>query len=327
MLSVLQTEEDCRNYFEFVLWNDNPVCGHCKSNAVPYKLKESGAFKGLYKCRDCKMRFNVKTGTILEGTRTALRNWVIAIFLVSTHKKGITSLHLEQDLGVTQSTAWYMLQRIRSGLGDKSNRLMSGIVLSDETFVGGKNINRHRDKKVPHSQGRAFIDKTPVLGLMEKEESFITERPHKVIPELTVKEKHVLKPSHIRCFVTTDTSRFSIQPIVHKQVLFGSTFVSDEWTGYAGLNNAYHHEVVDHGRKQYVNENGFTTNPLEGAWKNFKGAIKHTHHQVSRKHLQKYADDFTHRHNTRNMNPVGRFENIIQNIGPRLKYKTLIQKL
>jgi transposase-like protein len=231
-----------------------------------------------------------------------LQQWFLAIYLLSSHKKGLSSYQLARDLDITQKSAWFMIQRISYAMNHSAfTSYMEGIVEVDETFVGGKNKNRHADKKVKNSQGRSFKDKTPVLGMLNREGS-------------------------LKCVVIPDTTGDNIQPILRQHISDGSIVMTDEWKAYNGLNNAYEHQIVDHGRKQYVNESGATTNRIENAWSNFKKSIIGIHHNnLSRKHLQQYTNAFTFRFNTRNYMTDDRFNLLLIDLkGKRLTYKNLI---
>lgn len=200
-----------------------------------------------------------------------------------------------------------------------------GIIQVDETFVGGKNKNRHADKKVKNSQGRSFKDKTPVMGILQQQVTEIIERPNKVIVNKIVKEKIILQEAVLICKVVADTKAESIQPIIRANVKHNSTIVSDEWFAYRGLNNNYNHFIVDHTAKQYVNKAGYTSNALEGGWLIFKKAIIGTHHKVTRKHLQLYVNEFTYRYNTKNLKDATRFIDATTRItNGRLRYKELV---
>ena len=214
-----------------------------------------------------------------------MKKWFVAIYLLGGHKKGISSYQLAKDIKVTQKSAWFMEHRIRFALAN-GGFAMSGTVQADELFVGGKNKNRHADKKVEQSQGRSFKDKTAVVGLYQQGESEIIERPHKKDARKTVKEKVILKQSMVTAQVSIDTKRESIQPIVLANVKHGSVLVSDEWMGYNGMNKYYDHRIVDHRAKEYVNANGDTSNGIEGFWSHFKRSIIGIYHHVSREHYR-----------------------------------------
>jgi transposase-like protein len=167
MLELLPTDNDCRVFLENIRWEGSPICPHCGvQDSNHYKLNQKGEFKGLYKCKDCRERFTVTVGTMFEGSHIKLRKWFIAVYIFTSLKKGISSLQLHRGLGVTQKTAWFMLGRLRNTFGINPQEKFTGITQADETFVGGKNKNRHANKKVEASQGRSFKDKTPVFGLI-----------------------------------------------------------------------------------------------------------------------------------------------------------------
>jgi transposase-like protein len=316
------TEAKCHQYFASQRWSDGEIicphtdCGHNQSYVFADGIR--------YKCKKCNVIFNAKTKTFMECSKLPSIKWILAMYLI-LHKRGISSVQLSNDIGVTQKTAWFMLQRIRTALGlDKTEVVLSGVVSADESFVGGKNKNRHHDKKVANSQGRSFIDKTPVLGLMQKEISVVIERPHKVVPGRTVKEKVITSNAVLKCWVISDTKAESIQPLVRANVKAGSIFISDEWHAYKGLGDTYQHEVVDHGRKQYVNDAGFSSNNVECAWSSLKRSIIGIYYKTSRKHLHKYVAEFEYRQNWRNFTIQQQIEGIILNMVCRLKYKDLI---
>jgi len=297
MLEELSTETICREYLEKLRWDGKPVCPHCGSiNEKHYELKIKGEFNGLRKCKDCRERFTVRVGTMFHGSPISLRKWFIAIYIFSSHKKGISSLQLHRDLGVTQKTAWFMLGRLRNTFNIKSKKL-TGTVQADETFVGGKNKNRHANKKVKDSQGRSFKDKTPVFGLHSNGEVSLT--------------------------VVSDTKASTLKPIIKEMIEKGSILVTDEWGSYRGLSSEFQHEVVKHNAGQYVN-NSFHTNSIEGFWSLLKRGIFGIYHSTSPKHLNRYCDEFSYRYNTREMSDGSRFSMSLVNAKERLTYKELI---
>lgn len=320
LVKVFPDEKSCQDYLSYQRWEGYITCPHEGCGHDRYYLFSDGI---RYKCKKCKKQFTATTNTFMSNSHVESVKWIMAMYLV-LHKKGISSVQLSKDIGVTQKTAWFMLQRIRWALGNEDDEPLEGAVMADETFVGGKNKNRHADKKVKQSQGRSFKDKTPVLGLMESEEHHKEERPHKVTPDRTVTEKVITKSSKVVCSVVPDTKNKTIQPIVKNKVSKGSVFVSDEWIAYSGLNKEYDHHIVDHSRKEYVGEHGYSTNALEGFWSLCKRSIIGIYHQTSRKHTQKYFDEFAFRYNYRNLGIQQQINKIIENMCCRLTYKELI---
>lgn len=295
MVEYFDTEAKCADYIALQRWGDKRVCLHCSHDKL-YKFSDCIR----YKCAGCKKQFTVRTGTIFEDSKIPLKKWLFAMYLHSSRKKGISSHQLAKDIRVTQKTAWFMLCRIRhiESYDNANGKQLRGVVEADETFVGGKNRNRHKDKKVANSQGRAFKDKTPILGLMERD-------------------------GRVRTVVIPSTSREYIHPVVIKHVRIGSTLKTDEWQGYTGLKRYFHHHIVDHSRKQYVNGDTHTNN-IEGFWAWIKRAIMGIYHVVSRKHLQYYADEATFRYNTRDMSDSNRLSFELSIPHTPLKYKQLI---
>jgi transposase len=229
-----------------------------------------------YQCPKCYYQLFPMAGTIFERSTTPLTHWFYAMFLFCVSKNGISAMELMRQIGVTYKCAWRMLRQIRK-LIQTDTDLMEGIVEADETFVGGKNKNRHYDKKVEQSQGRSFKDKTPVMG--------------------------ILSGGKVRAFVVKNTKTSSLRPLIHGNVKFGSLLVTDEWMGYNGLTGSYDHRVVDHRRGQYVDKDGNTSNRIENFWSVLKRTLKGSYIQVSRKYLQLYVNECVFRYNNR-QNPA-----------------------
>jgi len=298
MLEKLPTDVACREFLEHLKWNGSPICPHCGvQEKGHYQIKPKGVFKGMYKCMDCRERFTVTVGTMFEGSHIPMRKWFIAIYIFASHKKGISSIQLGKDLGITQKSAWFMLGRLRNSFKEKSKVKFTGTTQGDETFVGGKNKNRHAHKKVKDSQGRSCKDKTPVFGL--------------------------LSDGQVSTAVVPDTKAKTLKPIIHAMVEQGAIMVTDEWGAYNGLSKDYQHEVVKHNSGEYV-KNNFHTNSLEGFWSLLKRGIFGIYHSVTAKHLNQYCDEFSYRYNTRNISDSSRFTLSLVNAEERLTYKQLI---
>jgi len=327
MLEALPNENACRLFLEDLRWNSTPVCPHCGSvNKNHYKLNTKGVFNGLYKCKDCRERFTVTVGTMFEGSHVPLRKWFIAIYIFSAHKKGISSIQLGKDLGITQKSAWFMLSRLRANFQAKSDFKFEGIVEADESFIGGKNKNRHANKKIQGSQGRSAADKTPVIGVAQRQITEIIERPHKVIPGRIVKEKVIKQQSLVSCNVVGDTSAETIQPLMLSQIKADSKIITDAYRSYIGLNNNFTHVSIKHTDGNYVTIGEDHTNTIEGFWSLLKRGIIGIYHNVSPKHLSKYCDEFTYRYNQRLTTDSEKFSLSLLRADSRLTYKELIQK-
>ncbi len=294
LLNHFKDNSTCIEYLEKQRWNGKPVCPKCQHDKV-YRTKAG------FKCgnKECKKNFTVTVGTVFENSKIKLNLWFAAVYVATAHKKGISSLQLSRDLGVTQKTAWFMLHRIRETFKQKKSDLLNGPVQADETFVGGKNKNRHAGKKVKESQGRSVKDKTPVFGLVNN--------------------------GQVNTEVVPDTKAKTLKPIIEGMVAKGSIMITDEWGAYTGLSGDYQHEVLKHNANEFV-RNGFHTNSIEGFWSLLKRGIFGIYHSVSPKHLNKYCDEFSYRYNTRSIKDDQRFSASLTQVQGRLTYKRLISK-
>lgn len=295
LLDYFKDEQTCREYLEQQRWNGEPVCPFCNTKN-PYRTNRG------FKCRnkECYKKFTVTVGTIYENSKVPLRTWFAAVYLCTSSKKGISSLQLHRQLGVTQKTAWFILHRIREMLRAKAPHMLKDVVEIDETLVGGKNKNRHADKKVKGSQGRSAKDKTPVLGAVQRGGKLVA-------------------------VAVPDTQAETLKPIIKKWVEDGSIMVTDEYRSYNELKRDYLHVTVNHSEEEYV-RGAFHTNTIEGFWSLFKRGIFGIYHNVSPKHLQRYVTEFESRYNSREIKDNERFELSVQNSTGRLKYKQLISK-
>jgi len=286
-------EQSCIDYLTKRRWPKRIISPFNEDSKV-YTLSGN-----KYKCSATNKYFNVKTGTIFENTKLPLRTWFMGLYLFSSHKRGISSYQLASDLKITQKSAWFMLGRLRFAFEHSMfMKPLDGIVQADETFVGGKNRFRHADKKVKYTGDREFSDKSVVWGATNEE-------------------------GIVRCVVIPNTKNKTISPLVNSVVEKGAILVTDEWHGYKTMAENYHHEVVEHGRKQYLNESGFTTNKIESFWAHFKRTLGGTYIKVSRKHLQRYCTEITFRFNTRQISVQERFDMVLANCEGRLDYEDL----
>jgi len=295
LIVAFSDESVCKDYMAQLRWDGKPCCPYCANEKI-YNIEDNKR----YKCATCKKKFSVTVGTIMEDSNIPLSKWFMALYLCTSHKKGISSHQLAKDIGITQKSAWHMIHRIREMARLKNPTTLTGTVQVDESFFGGKNKNRHRNKKVKDSQGRSVKDKTPVFGL--------------------------LSDGKVNAGVVPDTKAVTLKPIIDLMVEKGAIVVSDEWGAYNGLNSDFQHEVVRHNDGTYVNEGGFHTNSLEGFWSLFKRGIFGIYHKVSAKHLNRYCDEFAFRYNTRAMGEAQRFDMALTRLETTLSYKQLIQK-
>lgn len=295
-MAYFKDEQTCREYLEQIRWNGNLTCVYDDCEGGKVHRFSNGIH---YKCSKCRRKFTVKVGTIFEESNIKLQKWYAAIYLITSHKKGISSLQLHRDIGVTQKTAWFMLHRVRNTLQlNTGKEKLTGVVQADETFVGGAEKNKHKSKKTENNQGRSVKTKSAVIGVIEKG------------GELRVKK-------------IEDTSQEQLQRFVVKNVTYGANLHTDEWLGYKGLHEYFVHNFVKHNEGEYV-KNGVSTNDLEGFWSLLKRGVHGIYHSISAKHLQQYIDEFVFRYNTRTDSENGRFDRMLNNIDSRLTYKTLV---
>ena len=291
IVNAFPTEQSCIDHLEFLRWNGNVVSPFDATSKV-YKCKGN-----KYRCKNTGKYFNVRTATLFDNTKVELRKWFVAIWIVTSHKKGISSLQLGRDIDVTQKTAWFMLQRIRKCFGCENNSELNNEVEMDETYIGGKNKNRHANKKIENSQGRSVKDKTPIFGMVERKGNIVARK-------------------------IENTSVGNITPEVVKTVKNAMVY-TDEWVGYKQVSRIYDHLFVKHNEGEYVNGR-VHTNTIEGFWSILKRGIVGIYHFTSRKHIQKYVDEFVFRYNTRNSGEHQRFNLFLQNTEHRLTYNELI---
>lgn len=291
LLKAFPDEATCIAHFEQIRWEGTPISPFDPTSKV-YKTKTG------YMCKNTQKNFNVKTDTIFDNTKLPLQKWFLAIWIVTSHKKGISSLQLGRDLDITQKSAWFMLQRIRNCFGIENNNELNNEVEADETYVGGKNKNRHSNKKAIASQGRSAKDKTPVVGTVERNGKLNANVVENVGSSVLTRE-------------------------IIANVKESASLYTDEWLGYRGVSRIYDHSIVRHNLGQYVNGR-VHTNTIEGFWSLLKRGIFGIYHFTSKKHLQMYVDEFVFRYNTRSTTELNRFNLLLSNSNNRLTYKELI---
>jgi transposase-like protein len=295
------TPDAAREYMELKRWNGQPVCPSCGFVEPIYKRPVAG----FYRCPGCKLDFTVRTGTIMERSHIPLDKWLLTMYLLTTARKGISSLQLAKELGITQKSAWFLLQRIRQACGKKDdddhNGFLCGIVEADEAYFGGKESNKHESLKL--RMGRGAVGKIAVLGMRQR-------------------------GGDVRGKVVSSTDAVTIQAEVAKAVEAGSILFTDEHGAYRGIEEFYH-ASVNHSAKEFVNGMAHT-NGIESVWAVLKRGFYGTYHSFSGKHLQRYVDEFTFRLNEGNVknHTMKRIDSLLgKSVGTRITYKQLVSSL
>lgn len=297
LFEMFPDQESARKYLEGRLWPEGPRCPVCGLGERITARKG-----GYYRCNQCKEDFTVRTGTIFERSHVPLHKWLYAMYLLVTARKGISSLQLSKEIGVTQKTAWFILHRLREACGKDLTKLQ-GIVEIDETYVGGREANKHEGKKL--KAGRGPVGKTPVLGMRERG-----------------------KGGKTLAMTLPATDAQTIQDAIVQRVEIGSTLHTDEAGVYADMGGLFFdHASINHSAGEYVRD-GVTTNSVESVFAVLKRGLIGVYHHASKKHLARYVDEFAFRLNQGNVanHTLERLESFIAGTaGKRLTYKGLIQ--
>ena len=289
-------EESARKFFEERRWRDGVSCPLCSIKQSITSQKIKGA--SFYYCGKCRRHFTVRTGTIMHRSHIPLNKWLYAMYLFTTARKGVSSLQLSKEIGVTQKSTWFLLQRIRGACEDNTGIKLDGIIEVDETYFGGLEKNKHSRKKT--RKGRGPSGKSVVVGLRERGGR--------------VKAKHI-----------KNTKGKTLKRFISENVQRGAIVFTDEHKGYTGL-AGYGHKTVKHSAKQYV-DGMISTNGIESVWALIKRGYHGTFHHFSTKHLQKYVNEFSFRLNEGRVkrHTLDRMKSLADSFfGKRLTYKELI---
>jgi len=303
-------------------WPDGVMCPTCGSGDVRFIPT-----RRLWECKTkhSRRQFSAKVGSIFEDSPIGLDKWFAGIWLVANCKNGVSSYEIMRDLGVTQKTGWFMLQRIRFAMQTGSFLKMSGTIEADETLIGGKARFMHADRKARTlKKGRGSAGKAIVMGLLERHGNEMGDK--RVINSLDYDpQKDDKKASRVKTTVIPHTKRKIVQGEIRAHVEPGSEVFTDALASYQGLEPEYFHQFVDHA-ETYVNGK-VHTNGMENFWSLLKRTIKGTYVSVEPFHLFRYLDEQSFRFNERKMTDGERFQDVLGGVvGKRLTYKHLTGK-
>lgn len=294
LFQMFPDAESARLYLESRLWPDGAVCPACKASERITTRKG-----GFYRCNACQIDFTIRTGTIFERSHVPLHKWLYAMYLLVTARKGISSMQLAKEIGITQKSAWFVLHRLREACGGRKLTKLKGIVELDECFIGGKERNKHEHKKL--KAGRGAVGKTAVLGMRERD------------------GRTILAPMNERTMQTVTAH-------IHNNIEIGTQLYTDDGIVFSDLDGLFFkHESVNHSAGEY-SRGIATTNSIESVWAVLKRGVYGTFHHISPKHVGRYTDEFAWRLNEGNVknHTTERLDSMVGAIsGKRLTYERL----
>ena len=301
-------EQACIDWLINKRWgNGNAICSHCGSEK---NCKHNT--RAIYTCKDCKTQFSVRMGTIFEHSRLPLYKWFLAIYLFTSLKKGLSSIQLSKYLSITQKSAWFMLQRIREVMDDSGNNgKFSGTCEVDETYIGGKAQNMHMSKRI---KANGVYDKSVIMGIINRD------------------------TKQVKGIKVDDATSYSLVNKINENINESSIVITDEHKSYKSIPNSYNHKSVNHSKGEYVKESSTNkrgeerkafkvhTNSIEGFWSQLKRGINGIYHWASKKHIQKYVNEFSFRYNNKEFSDFEMFANwFVGCEGRKLSYEMLIK--
>jgi transposase-like protein len=307
----IPTEGDAYRLLEDLRWDGKPICPHCGSVRQHYFLKPSNGSarrtrtgsmsqRRVWKCADCRKQFSVLTGTIFHGTKIPVRKWLFVIFEMCASKNGVAAREIQRKYDLTEKSAWFMLHRIREAMKrEPLAGLLSGRVVADETWIGGKPSNRHGHKPKDHMPGIGFTEKQPVVALISRETGEVRSQavPNVSGPNLKAVLAENVDPA--KTHLHTDAS------MVYRRM-------ADDFEN---------HSYVDHSRGEYA-RGDVSTNQAETFFSQLKRSIDGTHHHVSREHLARYLAEFDFRFSTCKQTDTARMQRLLGQVqGRRLTYR------
>lgn len=322
----ITNEADAYGYMERMRWPDGPICPHC-GNKGAYFLKPSNGLsratrtgshsqRRVWKCAKCRKQFSVTTGTIFHGSKVSLQTWLFVFFEMCANKNGLAAREVERKYDVSPKTAWFMTQRIREAMKRKAPHALIGTIVADETWIGGNPERMNRKTRARRdgegaepervqpgtiaTRGNQHTAKTPVLSLVDAE------------------------TGEVRSRVVTDVRGDTLRKVMAEQVAMGrSTLHTDESHSYFQIGREFvaHHSVNHEAGRYFDYGTGASTNKAENYFSQLKRSIDGTHHNLSKRHLQRYLWEFDYRYSTKHLTDTERTERLMGQVEGRLTYK------
>jgi transposase-like protein len=291
--ALIPDEVSAIAYFEQVRWGDKPICPYCGMDDVS-RIKSGKPMP--MRCRNCREHFSVKSGTVMQSSKIGVKEWLLVMYFMTVAKKGVSSCQIARQLGIRQATAWFLCQRIREAW-NQGRFLMDGEVEMDETYIGGKEKNKHHDKKL--RAGRGAVGKTPVVGLRQR-------------------------GGKMYAVVSATPSKEVLHEIIEERISPSATLYTDDHRGYVGA-KVQKHVAVKHSAGEYVKGQA-GTNGIESFWALLKRGHYGTYHKMSVHHLPRYVDEFATRQNAIGLTTIEQInETLVGAVGKTLPYRDLIQ--